>query len=592
VMLTMGLQTMSNIAPVIPQEVFVTRTDPVYMAHAYLTKVPVAAIEPFIEAFTKPGDTVVDPFAGSGMTGVAAAATGRRALLFDISVLGRHIGTNYTNLVNPTDLQKAAADVLAQVRRRLGGDVYAVRCAACAEPATLTKRVWSAVVQCAACGSPVNYYRAFEAADWHKSKMACPACGAAVSSRCERIDEEAVLDSITCACSKTQQDQAPSEPLLQFDAGAFTGPAVDITPDRQMYKAQALAKSGRTTIASYYAPRNLAFLTVLHEAINTVEDEAIRRKLQFVFTAILTRASKRYQWSIQRPLNAANANYYVAPVFYEWNVPDLFARKVEAAIRSDDWIRDRRDAWAETLFEDNAPAVEYGIATAEALPLPDASVDYVFTDPPFGSNLFYADMALFQEAWLGTFTDHRLEAVIDRGARKARGASRYENLLAAALAECRRIVRPGGWITMVFGNSSGAVWALVQRAVQQAGLAIDADTVAILNKGQRSVKGLASGFEHVATMDLIMSMQPVDPDVAARPLHSPDARELKEATASLLGQAKADSPSHLYLELLRHGIRAGWELSAVDLRTVTPTVQAMGWQIHSGSGKFARSEVA
>jgi 16S rRNA G966 N2-methylase RsmD len=27
----------------------------------------------------------------------------------------------------------------------------------------------------------------------------------------------------------------------------------------------------------------------------------------------------------------------------------------------------------------------------EAIPLPDASVDYVFTDPPFDSNLFYAD---------------------------------------------------------------------------------------------------------------------------------------------------------------------------------------------------------
>lgn len=591
-MLTMRLQTMSNIAAVMPQDLFVSRTDPVYMAHAYLTKVPVAAIEPLIEAFTKPGDVVVDPFAGSGMTGVAAATTGRRALMFDISILGRHIGTNYVNLVEPAVLQKAAANVLDEAARRLGGDVYAVRCGDCGKSATLTKRVWSAVVECRACHSPVNYYHALEAVEWHKSKMACPACKASISSRCERIDEEPVLDSVTCRCSRTQRDQAPSDPLLDFDASALVGPEVRITPDRQMYKAQALGKSGRTTIASYYSPRNLAFLTVLRETIGTVEDDAIRQKLLFVFTAILTRASKRYQWSIQRPLNAANANYYVAPVFYEWNVPDLFARKVEAAIRSDDWIRDRRGSWADTLFEGSAPEVEYSIATAEALPLPDASVDYVFTDPPFGSNLFYADMALFQEAWLGTFTNHHLEAVIDRGARKARGASRYENLLAAALAECRRIVRPGGWITMVFGNSSGAVWALVQRAVQQAGLVIDADTVAILNKGQRSVKGLASGFEHVATMDLIMSMQAADPAVPARPLHSPDVAELREATASLIGQARADSPSHLYLELLRHGLRAGWELSAVDLRTVTAAVQAMGWRIHPGSGKFVHSDVA
>lgn len=63
----------------LPPEVSVKRSDPVYMAHAYLTKVPVAGIVPFIEAFTNEGDIVLDPFAGSGMTGVAALITGRRA---------------------------------------------------------------------------------------------------------------------------------------------------------------------------------------------------------------------------------------------------------------------------------------------------------------------------------------------------------------------------------------------------------------------------------------------------------------------------------------------------------------------------------
>jgi len=84
----------------LPESIEVKRTDPVYMAHAYLTKVPVAAIVPFIQAFTQPGQVVLDPFAGSGMTGVAAAILGRRARLFDVSVLGRHIGTNYLNLVD------------------------------------------------------------------------------------------------------------------------------------------------------------------------------------------------------------------------------------------------------------------------------------------------------------------------------------------------------------------------------------------------------------------------------------------------------------------------------------------------------------
>ena len=40
---------------------------------------------PFINSFPKKGDTVFDPFCGSGMTGVAALLTNRNALLPDIS---------------------------------------------------------------------------------------------------------------------------------------------------------------------------------------------------------------------------------------------------------------------------------------------------------------------------------------------------------------------------------------------------------------------------------------------------------------------------------------------------------------------------
>ena len=62
----------------LPPEIAVRRSDAVYMAHGYLTKVPVDAIIPFIEAFTEPGDRVIDPFAGSGSSLIAAALLQRR----------------------------------------------------------------------------------------------------------------------------------------------------------------------------------------------------------------------------------------------------------------------------------------------------------------------------------------------------------------------------------------------------------------------------------------------------------------------------------------------------------------------------------
>ena len=535
------------------------------MAHAYLTKVPVAAITPFIEAFTEPGDVVLDPFAGSGMTGVAAAVTDRRARLFDVSVLGRHIGTNYVNLVAP-DSMRFHGDAALQSAARRVGNVYGVRCTACSGSAELAKTVWSAVLECGHCGEAVNYYRALESAAWAKHRMTCPQCGNGFSTRARRLSEEPVLDSIRCACSHTQLEQEHTPPLEQVDASGLSWPDVPIAETRQMYVASALGRNGLTSTAAFYSRRNLCALAALRDAIENVGEPQVRAKLLFAFTAVLTRASKRYQWSRQRPLNAANANYYVAPVFYEWNVFDLFDRKVTAAIRSDEWIRGRRNGAAPAGAP--GPEVVYDLASADRLPLEDDSVDYVFTDPPFGANIFYSDMNLFHEAWLPETTDPDAEAVVDRvDTGTPRTVGRYERILADALRECRRVVKPGGYVTLLFGNSSGAMWRLLQRALARAGLEPVPDLIAVLDKGQRSVKGLASGFENVATLDLMLTLRPA-PN-GHRPTSTPSSQVVDDFVRTLLAEDSEPTPSRLYLALLRHGLTEGWDLSRLDLRRVT-----------------------
>ena len=72
---------------------------------------PPEAIRPFISAFTQPGETVFDPFCGSGMTGVAALMEGRHALLSDLSPAAVHITRNYTRPCDPDAFAAALADV-------------------------------------------------------------------------------------------------------------------------------------------------------------------------------------------------------------------------------------------------------------------------------------------------------------------------------------------------------------------------------------------------------------------------------------------------------------------------------------------------
>src|SRR4051794_35075735 len=101
----------------LPEIITAPRTDAIYNCHAYLTKVPIAAIAPFIEAFTKPGEVVADFFAGSGMTGLAAMTVDRGARLSDISVLGKHIATGYLTDVPTDEVQQATDQVFAKARK-------------------------------------------------------------------------------------------------------------------------------------------------------------------------------------------------------------------------------------------------------------------------------------------------------------------------------------------------------------------------------------------------------------------------------------------------------------------------------------------
>ena len=123
-------------------------------------------------------------------------------------------------------------------------------------------------------------------------------------------------------------------------------PSLPIEEDREMFSRSGLGRSGMTETGKFFSPRNGIALVELWRAINDVEDEAIRHELRFAFTAILPRASMRYQWSAKRPLNAQNQTYYIAPVYFEWNVFALYGRKVNAVIRANDALFDDGDLFS------------------------------------------------------------------------------------------------------------------------------------------------------------------------------------------------------------------------------------------------------
>jgi len=61
--------------------------EPLHRFHPYCARFPFEIVEAILERYTKPGDSVFDPFCGSGTTLVASLAHRRGVIGTDIDVL-------------------------------------------------------------------------------------------------------------------------------------------------------------------------------------------------------------------------------------------------------------------------------------------------------------------------------------------------------------------------------------------------------------------------------------------------------------------------------------------------------------------------
>jgi hypothetical protein len=133
------------------------------------------------------------------------------------------------------------------------------------------------------------------------------------------------------------------------------------------------------------------------------------------------------------------------------------------------------------------------------LNMPDNSIDYVFVDPPFGSNLNYSELSFIWEAWLKVVTNNGNEAIINKS--QGKELFEYQELMMKCFAEFFRVLKPGRWMTVEFHNSKNAVWNSIQEALSRTGFVI-AD-VRTLDKKQQSFKQINSNG--AVKQDLVIS---------------------------------------------------------------------------------------
>lgn len=473
----------------------------------------------------------MDPFCGSGMTGVAAALTSRQAILNDLSPAATHLAWNHTHPCDPSDLEVAFAEIEAKVGERMG-EIYGTTDENGA-PALLHWTMWSSRHKCPHCGKIFALWDAIDRSEGRiGSTITCPLCEhEVVRKKLPTIDSVPAWLAYKTKDGRRLERKAEKKDIakaLAFSRGDIEDwfPSVDIGPDREMYIRCALQNKNVREIADFYTDRNLLALSLIWKAIGEITDKRKRLAMAFAFTNTAWHGTRMRRYNArggQRPLTGT---LYIPQLSSECNVFEVMRNKIAQ-------LKKYYAAFQPTAKQ--MPFVLNGSATNLSA-LQDGSIDYVFTDPPFGSNLFYADCNLIWESWLGRITDPTNEAVVNKSLTESAGGKSlegYEALMTGAMREIARVLKPGGWATVVFHNTDGGVWAALQSAAKEAGF--EFHEAASLDRKQQSHKGYKgrSGQEDVAHFDVVMNLRKPERVKAAPANKTTKAFNLQELVAEL-----------------------------------------------------------
>lgn len=478
------------------------KNNPIYMAHAYHTKVPHPAIMRYILHYTQPGDIVFDGFCGTGMTGVAANLCGSPADVTALNVTGAKVGVrhsvcsdlapiaslisaSYSLPFNPKVFEKEANRILDEVETEYGW-MYKSRIGEL--ESSINYIIWSDVFVCHNCNNEIVLWD--EAVDLIndeiKSDFPCPKCGATCGKKnmvkaWETSYDTLLADTVTTnkkvpvRINYTLGNKRGENKLSQYDLDLIDKiSSLDLhTYHTDKLKdgyntSQPIESNGVQYTHQFYSKRNFIYLS---EVYKRLADKPIMKAW---FTSVIQNSSWMYKFRTDRKGGILNGTLFIPSLDIEQNPYRLLKSKI-------------RDFYS-VAYKERGNGIISILSATNLATINSDSIDYMFIDPPFGANIMYSELSSMWESWLKVMTNDSEEAIINPVQQKT--LFDYQNLMNRSLREFYRILKPGKWLTMEFSNTSASVWNSIQNALQGVGFVVA--NVASLDKKQGSFKAVTS----------------------------------------------------------------------------------------------------
>ena len=522
------------------------KNDPIYKAHSYHTKVPHKAIMRYILHYTDPGDIVFDGFCGTGMTGVAAQLCGdktaveslgykverdgsicqqeegengktvwtpfsklgkRWALLNDLSPAATFIASNYNTPVDLNAFDREAKCILREVEVECGW-MYETLHADGKTRCKINYTVWSDVFVCPDCASEIVFWdAAVDKSTWQVSDdFCCSSCGAKLGKRGLDRVWTSYFDDATGDVNKLAK-QVPVLIHYKLAGGSYTKSPdsddlgiiekISKTVNPYWYPTDKLPEGDKMSdprgvgiqrANDFYSKRALYNLS---KYCDLARKSNLGGRLLVNLTSSAIVLSRQYRFRSQGGNLGAgggpmNGTLYVPSLIKEIPVTKVIGQHI-----------DRMSKVLSSL--NNGSNFVQTCSLSSLQHLESDSVDYVFIDPPFGSNIMYSELNFLWESWLRVKTNNKEEAIENRTQKKR--SAEYRQLMADCFTETYRSLKPGRWMTVEFSNTKAAVWNSIQIALTEAGFIVA--NVSSLDKKQGSFNAVTNTTS--VKQDLIIS---------------------------------------------------------------------------------------
>lgn len=219
-------------------------------------------------------------------------------------------------------------------------------------------------------------------------------------------------------------------------------------------------------VEDLFTEEQIAQLAFLKFLIKKIKNLNIQNSLFLAFYNTVSIINKTFH---DTPKGGGNHfgyyyRYRIAPKPAKRNTIQVFEGKFKRVLEG------KKELQSKINDETINNLVAYKGSATKLNEIKNETVDYIYTDPPYGSKIAYLDLSIIWNSWLDlevTKKDLKNEAIV--GGEQNKSKEEYNSLIADSIKEMYRVLKFNRWMSFVFAHKDPEFWHLIIDSAEEAG---------------------------------------------------------------------------------------------------------------------------